>query len=137
MKELVKKLYFKYEKFIIYFIVGSIATLINALSYYFYRMIINTYEINVILSWVTSLIFAFYLNRKYVFKSKNKIIKEFINFSLSRLLTLILELIFMYILVDLFKINDMLAKLINLIIIFISNYLLSKFLVFKKSSTKI
>ncbi len=137
MKELVKKTYHKYKKIIIYFIVGSVATLINALSYYFYRMIINTYEINVILSWVTSLIFAFYLNRKYVFKSKNKIIKEFINFSLSRLLTLILELIFMYILVDLFKINDMLAKLINLIIIFISNYLLSKFLVFKKSSTKI
>lgn len=137
MKELVKKTYHKYKNFIIYFIVGSVATLINALSYYFYRMIINTYEINVILSWVTSLIFAFYLNRKYVFKSKNKVIKEFIRFTLSRLLTLILELVFMYILVDLFEINDMLAKLINLIIIFISNYLLSKFLVFKKSSTKI
>ena len=81
MKELVKKTYHKYKKIIIYFIVGSVATLINALSYYFYRMIINTYEINVILSWVTSLIFAFYLNRKYVFKSKNQVIKEFINFT--------------------------------------------------------
>lgn len=132
MKELVKKLYFKYEKFIIYFIVGSIATLINALSYYFYRMVINTYEINVILSWITSLLFAFYMNRKYVFKSKNKVIKEFINFTISRLLTLFLELIFMYILVDLVKMNDMFAKLINLIIVFICNYLLSKFLVFRK-----
>lgn len=132
MKELVKKLYFKYEKFLIYFIVGSIATLINALSYYFYRMVINTYEINVILSWITSLLFAFYMNRKYVFKSKNKVIKEFINFTISRLLTLFLELIFMYILVDLVKMNDMFAKLINLIIVFICNYLLSKFLVFRK-----
>lgn len=132
MKELVKKIYFKYEKFIIYFIVGSIATLINALSYYFYRMVINTYEINVILSWITSLLFAFYMNRKYVFKSKNKVIKEFINFTISRLLTLFLELIFMYILVDLVKMNDMFAKLINLIIVFICNYLLSKFLVFRK-----
>lgn len=132
MKELVKKLYFKYEKFIIYFIVGSIATLINALSYYFYRMVINTYEINVILSWITSLLFAFYMNRKYVFKSKNQVIKEFINFTISRLLTLFLELIFMYILVDLVKMNDMFAKLINLIIVFICNYLLSKFLVFRK-----
>ena len=132
MKELVKKLYFKYEKFIIYFIVGSIATLINALSYYFYRMVINTYEINVILSWITSLLFAFYMNRKYVFKSKNKVIKEFINFTISRLLTLFLELIFMYILVDLVKMNDMFAKLINLIIVFICNYLLSKYLVFRK-----
>lgn len=132
MKKLVKKLYFKYEKFLIYFIVGSIATLINALSYYFYRMVINTYEINVILSWITSLLFAFYMNRKYVFKSKNKVIKEFINFTISRLLTLFLELIFMYILVDLVKMNDMFAKLINLIIVFICNYLLSKFLVFRK-----
>lgn len=97
-------------------------------------MVINTYEINVILSWITSLIFAFYMNRKYVFKSQNKIIKEFISFSLSRLLTLFLELIFMYIFVDLFKMNDMSAKLINLVIVFISNYLLSKFLVFKKNT---
>ena len=132
MKELIKKNYFKYKDFIIYFIVGCIATLINVFSYYFYRMIINIYYINVILSWITSLSFAFYLNRKYVFKSKNKVIKELISFSFSRLLTLFLELIFMYILVDLFKINDMFAKLINLIIVFISNYLLSKFLVFKK-----
>lgn len=132
MKELIKKNYFKYKDFIIYFIVGCIATLINVFSYYFYRMIINIYFINVILSWITSLLFAFYLNRKYVFKSKNKVIKELISFSFSRLLTLFLELIFMYILVDLFKINDMFAKLINLIIVFISNYLLSKFLVFKK-----
>lgn len=132
MKELIKKNYFKYKDFIIYFIVGCIATLINVFSYYFYRMIINIYYINVILSWITSLLFAFYLNRKYVFKSKNKVIKELISFSFSRLLTLFLELIFMYILVDLFKINDMFAKLINLIIVFISNYLLSKFLVFKK-----
>ena len=132
MKELFKKNYFKYKDFIIYFIVGCIATLINVFSYYFYRMIINIYFINVILSWITSLLFAFYLNRKYVFKSKNKVIKELISFSFSRLLTLFLELIFMYILVDLFKINDMFAKLINLIIVFISNYLLSKFLVFKK-----
>ncbi len=134
MKELIKKINFKYKNFIIYFIVGSIATLINALSYYFYRMVINTYEINVILSWITSLIFAFYMNRKYVFQSQNKIIKEFISFSISRLLTLFLELIFMYIFVDLFKMNDMSAKLINLVIVFISNYLLSKFLVFKKNT---
>lgn len=132
MKELIKKNYFKYKDFIIYFIVGCIATLINVFSYYFYRMIINIYYINVILSWITSLLFAFYLNRKYVFKSENIVIKELISFSFSRLLTLFLELIFMYILVDLFKINDMFAKLINLIIVFISNYLLSKFLVFKK-----
>lgn len=134
MKELIKKIYFRYKNFIIYFIVGSITTLINALSYYLYRISINNYKINVILSWITSLIFAFYMNRKYVFKSKNKIIKELITFSLSRLLTLFLELIFMYIFVDLFKINDMLAKIINLVIIFISNYLLSKFLVFKKNT---
>ena len=35
---------------------------------------------------------------------------------------------------DLFKMNDMSAKLINLVIVFISNYLLSKFLVFKKNT---
>ena len=128
-----KKIFWKYQDIIIYFIVGCLSTLVNLLSYAFYRLFIPSYLINIVLSWLTSLVFAFFMNRKYVFKSKNnKIKQEFLSFTISRLLTLGMEILFMYLLVDLIQINDLIAKVIVQFLVFLANYLFCKFIVFKK-----
>ena len=128
-----KKIFWKYQDIIIYFIVGCLSTFVNLLSYAFYRLFIPSYLINIILSWLTSLVFAFFMNRKYVFKSKNnKIKQEFLSFTISRLLTLGMEILFMYLLVDLIQINDLIAKVIVQFLVFLANYLFCKFIVFKK-----
>ena len=128
-----KKIVWKYQDIIIYFIVGCLSTFVNLLSYAFYRLFIPSYLINIILSWLTSLVFAFFMNRKYVFKSKNnKIKQEFLSFTISRLLTLGMEILFMYLLVDLIQINDLIAKVIVQFLVFLANYLFGKFIVFKK-----
>lgn len=128
-----KKIFWKYQDIIIYFIVGCLSTFVNLLSYAFYRLFIPSYLINIVLSWLTSLVFAFFMNRKYVFKSKNnKIKQEFLSFTISRLLTLGMEILFMYLLVDLIQINDLIAKVIVQFLVFLANYLFCKFIVFKK-----
>lgn len=128
-----KKIFWKYQDIIIYFIVGCLSTFVNLLSYAFYRLFIPSYLINIVLSWLTSLVFAFFMNRKYVFKSKNnKIKQEFLSFTISRLLTLGMEILFMYLLVDLIQINDLIAKVIVQFLVFLANYLFGKFVVFKK-----
>ena len=128
-----KKIVWKYQDIIIYFIVGCLSTFVNLLSYAFYRLFIPSYLINIVLSWLTSLVFAFFMNRKYVFKSKNnKIKQEFLSFTISRLLTLGMEILFMYLLVDLIQINDLIAKVIVQFLVFLANYLFGKFIVFKK-----
>ena len=128
-----KKIVWKYQDIIIYFIVGCLSTFVNLLSYAFYRLFIPSYLINIVLSWLTSLVFAFFMNRKYVFKSKNnKIKQEFLSFTISRLLTLGMEILFMYLLVDLIQVNDLIAKVIVQFLVFLANYLFGKFVVFKK-----
>ncbi len=128
-----KKIVWKYQDIIIYFIVGCLSTFVNLLSYAFYRLFIPSYLINIVLSWLTSLVFAFFMNRKYVFKSKNnKIKQEFLSFTISRLLTLGMEILFMYLLVDLIQVNDLIAKVIVQFLVFLANYLFGKFIVFKK-----
>ena len=128
-----KKIFWKYQDIIIYFIVGCLSTFVNLLSYAFYRLFIPSYLINIVLSWLTSLVFAFFMNRKYVFKSKNnKIKQEFLSFTISRLLTLGMEILFMYLLVDLIQVNDLIGKVIIQFLVFLANYLFGKFIVFKK-----
>ena len=128
------KIYKKYEEIINYLIFGVLTTLISILSYAFFTRLINfDYVISNILSWILSVTFAFFTNQKYVFKtsSSNKI-KDMFKFYLSRLTSLGIELITMYILVTLLSLNDMISKIIVQFIVIVLNYVLSKLFVFKK-----
>ena len=95
----------------------------------------NAIELQIanIISWICSVTFAYFTNRIYVFKTKEKIsFKEGINFYLSRVSTLLLDMLMMYIFVSVMKFDDKVIKLIVQIIVIVLNYVLSKFIVFKK-----
>ena len=116
-----------------YLIAGGLTTLISIVSYYILRVVIDDYKICTVLSWIIAVIFAYFINRGFVFKSKEKNkFKEFVSFIASRLVTLVIELLAMYVLVQLIKINDRIAKIIVQIIVIVLNYILSKIFVFKK-----
>ena len=86
-----------------------------------------------ILSWVAGVAFAYITNRKYVFESneKNKV-KELGKFVTSRLVTLVLDMLIMFVGVTLLKGNDKIIKLISQVLVIIGNYVFSKIFVFKK-----
>ena len=135
----IKELYYKYEEIISYLIVGGLTTVVSLATYYLLvYTILNPKEavelqIANIISWIASVTFAYFTNRKYVFKTKEKIsFNEGINFYLSRVSTLLLDMLMMYIFVSVLRFDDKIIKLIVQIIVIVLNYVLSKFIVFKK-----
>lgn len=122
-----------------YIIVGGLTTLISLGSYYLFKSFVFTNETQLhiqtctIISWVLCVTFAYFANRKFVFKSNNKrIISEAVKFYLARVSTLIIDSLSMLLLTEVFNINDKLAKIVVQVIIFILNYIFSKLAVFKK-----
>ena len=131
-----------YKELIAYFVVGVLTTLVSLGTYY---IVTSTFldplvpielQIANVLSWILAVIFAYFTNRKYVFKSEeeNKI-KEGSKFILSRLVTLLLDMLTMFLLVSILSMNDKIAKIISQILVIIGNYLISKLIVFKKNNS--
>ena len=134
------KIYKKYEELINYLIIGILTTIVSLATYYLLTLTIldannKVYlQIANIISWLASVSFAYFTNRKYVFKVKNRSnIKECLNFYISRISTLLIDMIIMYIFVSRLKFDNKIVKLIAQVVIIILNYILSKFIVFKSS----
>lgn len=134
-----KKLYIKYKELFDYLVVGVLTTVISLAVYY---ACIWTFadpnnpillQVANVLSWIVSVSFAYVMSRLFVFHSKNEnIVKEIVQFFLSRLATLLLDMGIMFLLVTVLKQNANIAKLISQVVVIVMNYVLSKLLVFKK-----
>ena len=132
----------KHREVIRYILLGGVATLINWLTAYLLQfcldeqivwqnMLINT------VAWITSNAFAYLALRKWVFKSRDRhILKECARFFGSRIFTWILEVALMALAVNALHMNFWLSKVISGLIVFVTNYLLSKWLVFRKKRRK-
>ena len=137
----IKTIYLKYEEIINYLIVGILTTIVSLGTYFLF---VNTFlsdksdlsiQIANVLSWICAVTFAYFTNRIFVFKSKSQNkekIKEFIKFYSSRIASLIMDMVLMYILYSLMHIDDTISKLIVQVFVTIANYILAKILVFKK-----
>lgn len=117
-----------------YLFIGGCTTIISILSYAFFAKVCYLdLVVSNVLSWIVSVLFAYFTNRVIVFNSKNKnYINEFISFMGSRVITLILDTLLMILFVKSLNMNDMIAKVIVQIVVIIGNYLISKLFVFKK-----
>ena len=91
-------------------------------------------------AWIIAVAFAFITNKIWVFKSKTKTnqetTKEAVMFVIARLITLGIEVFLMWHMVDNFKQDKLIWKLLCNIITVILNYLFSKLIVFKEKKTK-
>lgn len=133
-------LYKKYKEIVNYLIFGVLTTIISLAVYYLLTFTVidpkNALLLQVanVISWVAGVLFAYVTNRKYVFDSKNEDkLKEFSSFVGARLVTLIMDMIIMYVGVTLMRGNDKIIKLISQVVVIVSNYLFSKIFVFKKN----
>ena len=110
---MIKKIYLKYKEIINYLIFGILTTIVSLLTYYLLVLTILDpskpiqLQIANIISWITCVTFAYITNKLYVFnKTNKKLIKEIIEFYSSRLLTLFLDMLLMYLLVSILSFND-------------------------------
>ena len=133
------KLYRKYEEIINYLIIGGLTTVVSLITYYSLVYTVlnanNAIQLQIanVLSWIVSVTFAYFTNRKFVFKSNNKNkLQEARDFFASRILTLLIDMFLMFVFVTLLSFNDRIIKVIVQVVVIVINYILSKFIVFKK-----
>ena len=137
MVEKVKELMIKYREIIVYLIVGVLTTIVSWAAAYVGKFFLDTditwqNTVNNAISWAAGVLFAYPLNRKWVFQSKNKeIMKEFFGFASSRISTLILDMVVMQVLTAV-GVNLLVATVISAVLVIIGNYVFSKLFVFNK-----
>ena len=139
----IKQLFIKYEEIIIYLIVGVLTTIVSWGAAWVAKFFLDdsvVWQNGVIntISWVAGVLFAYPLNRKWVFKSTNpKIFTEFAGFAGSRISTWIMDIVIMYVTVNIFHMDYWIAKIfISAVVVTVANYIFSKLLVFKKKEVK-
>ena len=135
--ELVIKLMKKYKSFIAYAVYGVFTTIVNILTYNYcyYRVGINN-TISNIIAWVLAVTFAFLTNKAWVFESRSWkwgiLRREIPAFITCRLATGVMDLVIMYICVDVMEWHAMLMKILSNILVILLNYVFSKLVIFKK-----
>lgn len=137
----------RFREIFTYGIVGVITTAINWAVYFLFSrlcaLLLGVPVENAVLiflantiGWLASVAFAFWANKKYVFRSpgwdRPTLRRELPEFAAARLFSLGFDTAFMEIAVHLLGMGDAIAKLISNIIVIVLNYFASKFWIFKK-----
>ena len=123
----------KYREQLAYLVVGVCTTLIN---YVIYAVLTEGVHLHYIASnvigWVAAVTFSYFANGKWVYRSTaRRGWKEAGEFVFSRLFSLGLETLLLFLLVDLMQMDKLIAKLAVAVIVVIVNYL-TGLLVFKR-----
>ena len=92
------------------------------------------------ISWFCAVLFAYITNKIWVFDSKTEtktaFLKEMISFFVARVVSGILcDVGTFALMVKVFGINDIVAKITTQIMVVIVNYIFSKLIIFKKKNT--
>ena len=138
----IKELYLKYKEVINYLIFGVLTTVVSLVTKYLLLFTVldasNALElqVSVIISWIVACLFAYITNRIWVFESKSKeIINEMVKFFVSRLSTLGLEMLTMFVFVTALGLDSdvwvVVWTLVAQVLVIVGNYILSKLIVFK------
>lgn len=134
--------YKKYEEIINYIIVGGFTTFVSLATYYISVLTFlnpnNPFQLQVanVISWICAVTFAYFANKKFVFKNNSENLSSAIKFFLSRVSTLLIDMASMYVFVSLLNINDKVSKILVQFLVLILNYIFSKFIVFKENKRK-
>ncbi len=85
-------------------------------------------------SWVAAVLFSFFTNKYFVFENKQKegTGRELAVFAGGRLMSLLLEMVIMFIFAEKLHFNEFAVKLGAGVIVLIINYFISKLLVFRR-----
>lgn len=125
----------KYRMQLMYLIFGVLTTLVNIVVYSGARWMDLTINVSYVLAWLLSVLFAYLTNRKWVFDSQTtgfgNIILEMIKFFLARLATGVLGYLILLFGVHIIHQNDMIWNIIQNIFVIVSNYVLSKLVIFR------
>ncbi|WP_177186207.1 GtrA family protein [Pisciglobus halotolerans] len=132
MKQLLKK----YEEAISYLVFGGLTTVVNIVAFFLLDTVLNMqYLVANLIAIIVSILFAFFTNKRYVFKSKSETLrdwlKEFLLFVGFRAVSGVFDMLSMWVLVDFLQIDTNISKILTQFIVVVLNYFFSKFFIFK------
>lgn len=134
--EKIKQLLKKYEEAISYLVFGGLTTVVNIVAFFLLDTVLNMqYLVANLIAIIVSILFAFFTNKRYVFKSKSETLrdwlKEFLLFVGFRAVSGVFDMLSMWILVDFLQIDTNISKILTQFIVVVLNYFFSKFFIFK------
>lgn len=126
--------FFKKHQQIFAYLFWGVAT--TAVDYTTYFLLTRLFSVNIvpanISAWATSVLFAYWSNRTFVFHGTGNPIPEFLIFAGGRVLSGALETGILWLFVQQYHWHDGITKVIASAVVVSLNYLFSKFIIFKK-----
>lgn len=132
-----RKLLMQYRELISYGFWGVATTLVNYAVYFLCTRVLTLDPLAAnVLAWAVSVAFAYVVNKLFVFSSKSwerpVVLREAWQFVSARLFSGVLETAGIFLFVTLLHFHDGVVKIIAGIVVILLNYVLSKWVVFRK-----
>lgn len=133
MNQFIKK---DWYSILMYLIMGGLTTFVNIIIYWVAddRLLLD-YRIATVIAWIFAVVFAYFVNKRYVFKSVtrnwNERFSEIASFFGFRFLSLFMDLGVMLILVGILDLNGTVSKVLANVVVLVANYIFSKKFIFK------
>ena len=137
VKETIKKLwrFCTTPEMISYLVFGVLTTVVNIAVFSLCHEALGWgWELSNLLAWLLAVVFAFFTNKLFVFRSKSFRLRlflwELISFFGARLLSLGVDMAGMWLLLDVAGLPSLAAKIAVNVLVVIINYILSKLVIF-------
>ncbi len=132
---MVKELYFRFRNLILYGIIGGFCAALDfgvytALCYFD----IMPYLWANVISIHVGIFMSFILNRSFNFKIKDKTTQRFLSFYAVGLTGLGFSELMLYLMVTLGGMNELFCKLISIVVVALIQFLLNKYITFKRNT---
>lgn len=130
---LLHTIYNKFRNLILYGIIGCCS---SGLDFLIYTLLVSCGGAHYILANCISVLAgistSFYLNRKYNFRVTDKTTKRFSIFLTIGIVGMLLSNIILYLCIDCIGINTTVSKILSIVLVVFFQFLLNKFVTFKK-----
>ena len=129
--------YKKYKEVILYLLFGGATFFINL---WLFTLLTHVMKMDAlvanVIDWIICVLIQFSTNRTWVFNNNvgntTELIKQIVSFFGWRLLTLIIEETILAVFIVLMNLNSFIVKLLAQVVVIVLNYVISKWLVFRK-----
>lgn len=133
-KNLFRTLYARFRNLILYGIIGSCTATLDFLIFtaltqglHFYYIVAN------VISCSTGILCSFLLNRKYNFKVTDHTFRRLLIFVAVGITGMFLSSLILHITIELLQWNELVSKLISIIIVVLFQFLMNKHISFRKT----
>ncbi|MEK7653523.1 MAG: GtrA family protein [Patescibacteria group bacterium] len=123
------------KQFVKFCLVGTSNMILDILVYWFLTRIFNLfYLLAAVCSFIVAVSWSFYFNRRWTFRHlTGNPTNQYLKFFVANAVSMVLNLFLFFLLVDVFKVYDLLAKLMVAVIVAFFNFSLNKWWTFRKS----